>query len=236
MERTAILLLLTVAVPSGKLVPLFGLDPGQEYFPISAFTIDRNPVTHAEFRKFVRDHKEWSRAKASAPLVDSGYLAIDSGIPDLGPATQVSWFAAQAYCESKGGRLPDTLDWEYVAAADQTRPDATRDPVFASTILNWYAKPSRGPVTSVIGAGKPNFYGVSDLHALIWEWTFDFNSVFVTADNRQDGDKSADFTCGNGATASSDRGNYAAFMRYAMRNSLQAHHTSLNLGFRCAYY
>lgn len=86
-----------------------------------------------------------------------------------------------------------------------------------------------------MGAHKPNFYGVSDMHGLVWEWTSDFNSVFINGDNRQDGDKSSGMVCGAGATGSNSREDYAAFMRYAMRSSLQAQFAQPNVGFRCAY-
>lgn len=100
-------------------------------------------------------------------------------------------------------------------------------------ILEWYSKPASENLRKV-GEGKPNFFGVYDLHGLIWEWTEDFNSVFVTADNRQDKDQLKALFCG--ATGlGADRLNYSAFMRYALRNSLRGHYTLPNLGFRCAY-
>ena len=87
----------------------------------------------------------------------------------------------------------------------------------------------------VVGQKPANVYGVKDLHGLVWEWTLDFNSVFVTGDNRQDGDKVKDLFCGDGATGAARREDYAAFMRYAMRSSLKADNGTANLGFRCAY-
>ena len=73
------------------------------------------------------------------------------------------------------------------------------------------------------------------MHGLVWEWTADFNSVFVSGDNRRGGDKQTNLFCGAGAENSTDRANYAAYVRYALRSSLQAKFTSENLGFRCAY-
>ena len=87
----------------------------------------------------------------------------------------------------------------------------------------------------LIKSGKPNFYGIYDLHELVWEWTSDFNSVFVSGDNRQDGDKMKNFVCGAGSTNSSSKEDYAAFLRYAMRSSLRPEYSQHNLGFRCAY-
>ncbi len=51
------------------------------------------------------------------------------------PVTQVSWFAASAYCEAQHARLPMWAEWEYVAAADETRRDARGDPVWRERIL-----------------------------------------------------------------------------------------------------
>ena len=73
------------------------------------------------------------------------------------------------------------------------------------------------------------------MHGVVWEWVYDFNSSFVTGDNRQDKDKLKDLFCGAGGEGAQDRINYAAFMRYALRSSLKASYKLMNLGFRCAY-
>jgi formylglycine-generating enzyme required for sulfatase activity len=41
------------------------------------------------------------------------------------PVTQVSWFAAQAYCEAQHARLPDWYEWELAAAEKRERPRCT---------------------------------------------------------------------------------------------------------------
>jgi formylglycine-generating enzyme required for sulfatase activity len=122
-----------------------------------------------------------------------------------------------------------------VAAASEIKANASRDPDFVEQILKWYSLPAGMQKLREVGQGHPNFYGLYDLHGLVWEWTQDFNSVFVTGDNRQDGDKSLATVCGAGATDASSRSDYAAFMRYAMRSSVEARFSQGNLGFRCAY-
>lgn len=223
-----------VALPEGRFAPLFGLDVGQTAFPVGAFGLDVRPVSRGEFAEFLAAAPQWAKAKAPRALVDDGYLAAFSSKQPKVPVTQVSYFAARAYCEWKGGRLPTTLEWEYAAAADETRKDASREADFAKRILDWYGKPNRADDLEQPGSPR-NVYGVEALHGLIWEWTDDFNALFVSGDNRQDGDSNSKFMCGAGATGSARREDYAAFMRYGMRSSLTPRSTLPRLGFRCAY-
>lgn len=230
-------------IAAGQFAPLYGLDTGQSALPVGEFWIDRLPVTNNQFKNFVDQHKEWDPTQVNVLLSDEGYL---SHWPDKGarripleadlqaPVVHVSWFAAQAYCEFVGGRLPSVLEWEYVAAASETKQDASRDPEFVARILAWYSNP-QGVHLSSVGQTPANYWGVSDLHGLIWEWTSDFNSIFVAGDNRREDDRLKNLFCGDAATGAARREDYAAFMRYALRNSLQARFTLGNLGFRCAY-
>lgn len=224
------------ALPAGRFAPLFGLDEGQAAFPVAAFRLDVRPVARADFAAFLAANPRWRRGAAAASLADHRYLehfADDAGRSPTAPVVEVSWFAARAYCAWRGGRLPSTLEWEYAAAADETRRDVSRDPEFAQRILDWYAKPAKAG--DLERAGSPrNVYGVEALHGLAWEWTEDFNALFVSGDNRQDGDKNPNKMCGAGATGSARREDYAAFMRYALRSSLTARSALPNLGFRCA--
>lgn len=223
-----------VTLPGGRFAPLFGLDTGQKDFPVSSFSLDVRPVSRAEFAAFLEANPAWRQGKVSKQLADERYLASWKTPRSPGsPVVEVSYFAARAYCAWKGRRLPTTLEWEYAAAADEARADASRDPAFAQRILDWYSKPNRADDLEQPGSPK-NFYGVEALHGLVWEWTDDFNALFVTGDNRQDGDKDSNAMCGAGATGSARREDYAAFMRYALRASLTSRSTLPNLGFRCA--
>jgi formylglycine-generating enzyme required for sulfatase activity len=95
----------------------------------------------------------------------------------------------------------------------------------------WYGRPSRDPLPPV-GTTMRNVYGVADLHGLIWEWTLDFNSALVTGESRADASLERTLYCGSGAVGAADFEDYAAFMRYAFRSSLEAHYGVPNLGFR----
>jgi formylglycine-generating enzyme len=64
-------------------------------------------------------------------------------------------------------------------------------------ILAWYARPATAELPAV-GSGQPNYWGIRDLHGLVWEWVLDYNSTLVSTDSRSG--KSADRLpfCGTG--------------------------------------
>jgi formylglycine-generating enzyme required for sulfatase activity len=207
---------------------------------IAPFQLMRKPVTNAEFLAFTRSNPRWQRDRAPAMLAGSGYLSQWRSAGSLGatalpqqPVTHVSWFAAKAYCSAQGARLPTWNEWEYVAAADESRRDARKDPVWRERILDWYSRPSTGALPRV-GLQAPNAYGLQDLHGLVWEWADDFSSLLVSDDNRSAGDGNNTRFCGAGALATDDPANYAVLMRVEMLSSLQAQDSTGNLGFRCA--
>jgi formylglycine-generating enzyme required for sulfatase activity len=207
---------------------------------IAPFEMMRTPVDNARFLAFVRRHPQWRRDRVPSVMAEPRYLSHWAGPATLGeavrpdqPVVQVSWFAAQAYCESEGGRLPTWDEWEYAAAADETRTDARRDPRWRERILSWYSRPSNAALQRV-GLQAPNAYGVQDLHGLVWEWTEDASALMIAEDNRNQGDADNARFCGAGALSMDDRDNYAVLMRVAMLSSLGARDTTANMGFRCA--
>jgi formylglycine-generating enzyme required for sulfatase activity len=207
---------------------------------IAPFELMRTPVTNAQFLAFASTHPQWRRDRIARVFGDARYLAhwptpnrLAGPAQAQQPVTQVSWFAAQAYCASQGARLPTWAEWEYAAAADETRRDARKDPAWRERILSWYSRPSSKALPRA-GLQMPNAYGVQDLHGLVWEWTDDFSALLVSGDNRNQGDADKSKFCGAGALSMNDRDNYAVLMRVAMLSSLEAVDTTQNLGFRCA--
>lgn len=208
---------------------------------VPAFELMQTPVTNAQFLKFVRSNPQWQRSKVPSVFAEAQtYLSQWQSDTSLGPkalptqpATQVSWFAAQAYCEAQGARLPTWNEWEYAAAADATHADARQDPAWQGQILEWYAKPSNVAL-DLVGKRPPNFYGVQDLHGLVWEWTLDYAAMLVSADNREQQEPDKLKFCGASALSVEDKENYAVMMRVAMLSALEAVNSTSNLGFRCA--
>jgi formylglycine-generating enzyme required for sulfatase activity len=223
-----------IKIPAGRFAPLYGIEKDQVAFDVKSFSIDQFPVTVGEFKKFISSHNEWSREQVSSLYADKNYLK-DLSVNPRSAIVSVSWFAANSYCESRKGRLPTTLEWEMVAAASETKKDASKDEAFVNKILEWYSFPEDNKIQKIPGKDKPNFYGLHNLHGLNWEWTSDFNSIIMTNDNREDGSKLNVSFCGAGSIGSKTKEDYAAFVRYSLRSSLEASFTLTNLGFRCAY-
>ena len=232
-----------VPIPSGTYRPLFRGPDDLKEVPVAAFQLDARPVTNGEFLDFVRAHPRWQRSKVKRLFADENYLRHWAGDLDLGtnatvngdqPVTWISWFAAKAFAQWRGGRLPTTAEWELAASAGFTRADGTNDLEHRRLIARWHATPAPS-VLPVAGAGRANFHGVHDLHGLVWEWTSDFNTALVTGDARGDTGIERQLFCGAGSQNASDPSDFPAYLRFGFRSSLKAAYTVHNLGFRCAY-
>ena len=205
---------------------------------VGEFLMDERAVSNAEFLRFVRAAPKWRRSRAPKIFTDKSYLAHWGGDDDLGgadpdgPAVNVSWFAASAYCRARGKALPTVAQWERAAAASETEEDGAADPEFVRRILEWYSAPADRPVAA--SAGFRNLHGVRDMHGLIWEWTLDFNSELVTGESRGDTGLSRQLFCGGASIGAADPRDYPAFMRRAFRSSLEGRYAVGSLGFRCA--
>jgi formylglycine-generating enzyme required for sulfatase activity len=225
-----------VSITGGEYIPLYGRDSMK--VSIDDFLMDVYPVTNKEYLDYVIKNPNWRRSKTIKLFVDASYLRdwqndtlLNANQKLNSPITNISWFAAKSYCESQGKRLPTVDEWEYVAMANKTMPDARTLKNYNEFILSWYEKPKT--FNQPIGSTFKNYWQVYDLHGLVWEWTSDFNSVLITGESRKDVDKDSNLFCGSAAVNATDLMNYAAFMRYAIRGSLKAKYTMKNLGFRC---
>lgn len=229
-----------VRLPAGSTARLFTMvsDTATRQ-AVGAFWIDRDPVTRAQFLRFVRNNPQWRRSNTPGVYaLDGTYLRDWRGDLDLGdaaavlPVTWVSWHAARAYCEAQGGRLPTLAEWEYAAAADATQRDASRDPAFIQSLTALYARRGHGAHPSP--ELTANAWGIRGLHEFGWEWVEDFNATIASDDSRGFGGRDVDAVCASAAIGATDTRNYPAFLRSALRAGLDGNSGMASLGFRCA--
>jgi formylglycine-generating enzyme len=219
-----------IFVPAGRYTPFFKTGAETRVVPVVPLCLSATPVTHEEFQGFVRDHPDWRKSRIKALYAEETYLADwqDDLSPQKEmlsqPVTFVSWFAAGAYCEARGGRLPTVAEWERFAG-DNTRankPGAAGGAAGAGAT----------PFAFAMGRSAPDLSNTALEFRGVWEWTANFNSALVSGRiGTNEGADSSQF-CGDGIRAV-DPSNYAAFLRYSFRSSLRASFALKNLGFRC---
>lgn len=228
-----------IRIPTGAYKPL--LNKGKSVV-VPEFQIQETAVTNEDYLQFVKKNPSWAKAAAKKMFADGDYLShwktkdeLGPKAPAKAPVTHVSWFAANAYCESLGARLPTVDEWEYLAQfGPEASPGKTGDSAqdVKSIILEWYSKTTPEVLPEVRSTFR-NQWKIWDVHGLIWEWNYDFNTTFVTGESRGDTALEKSMFCGSGAVGAADPSDYAAFMRFGFRSSLKANYTVGNLGFRC---
>ncbi len=228
-----------VAVKGGSYIPLYGADVDGSRVEVASFLMDVYPVTNEQFLNFLKTNPQWRRSEVKKIFADGSYLVNWQSDLNYGKAhlpnaavTNVSWFVAKKYCECQGKRLPSLDEWEYAAMADEKWADARSKEAYNNYILAWYEKANTQ--NNPVGSTFKNYWGIYDLHGLVWEWTSDFNSVFISGESRKAMQGDSNLFCGSSSVGASDLMNYAAFMRYAFRGSIKANYNIKNLGFRCA--
>ncbi len=174
------------ALPRSTAKPTF------ETVRVGSIRIGRYEVTQRQFLQFVLSNQRWRRDRIEPTLHDGDYLRswiswreYPAKLDDH-PVTQVSWYAAEAFCEWAGGRLPQLEEWQTVAHTAEYRfPWGSNQS--ASPLLNFCDRtcprtyrgigpelePDGFPETASAGsfpAGQTR-EGVFDLSGNVWEWT-----------------------------------------------------------------
>ena len=155
--------------------------PQREVF-MSAYVIDKYPVTNAEYKKFIESDgygqkvfwsdAGWQYISQSHPLENGDTDVILNGEGDC-PAVNVSWYEAEAFAKWAGKRLPTEAEWEKAARGTDGRMypwGNTFEKINLNCSESKNEKPA--PVTKYPQGQSP--YGCFDMAGNVWEWTADW--------------------------------------------------------------
>nr|MBN1229311.1 formylglycine-generating enzyme family protein [Anaerolineae bacterium] len=146
---------------------------------------------------------------------------------DSQPRICINSYNAQAYCETRGGRLPTEAEWEYAARG----PD--------SLIFTWGNEFVTENVAFLadgtwdVGSrpGGISWIGAYDMGGNVWEWVSDWYNSYPSEGQqaRHPGDNNMEVRVVRGGSSDHLYGVRAAF-----RGCLRANISQINYGFRCA--
>ena len=213
---------------------------------LDAFYMDIYEVTNAQYKAFIDANPEWQKENIAAEYHDGVYLRLSEGndYPEgkaNHPVIYVSWYAAMAYAEWAGKRLPTEAEWEKAERGGLVgKPYPLGDTLDAS--LANYTRDFNAPIA--VGQYPPNGYGLYDMAGNISEWCLDeYDPNFYATSPREnpvskgacqaiinDFKKVQKKKRGIRGGCWSDNG---LFLRVAYRNWGLQNYTSAFGGFRC---
>jgi len=142
---------------------------------LDAFHIDRYEVTNAQYKKFIDADPQWQKDRIPEKYHDGDYLKHWNGNnypPNKGnhPVVYVSWYAAMAYAEWRGKRLPTEAEWEKAARGDRYGRDYAWGDSLDPHKANYGENIGD---TTPVGTYDMNGYGLYDMTGNVWEWCLD---------------------------------------------------------------
>jgi iron(II)-dependent oxidoreductase len=241
-----------VPIPAGPFL-YGGQEPeGSERVPprrvrLSAFAIDRYPVTVAAFAEMIagggyRDRKHWSRAGWAWRTRDRIEAPRFWGEPEWAPylvanhpVVGVSAYEAEAFASFRGARLPTQAEWEKASRGT----DGRRYPWGNDWMDGASGERNLGPRRTVSIGTYPRGvspFGVHDTVGCVWQWCAD------AADEDAEVEDEDPFVDPEGYDEETDRvtrgggwNNLRWSLACTAKNGFPPTARFSNLGFRCAY-
>ena len=148
-------------------------DPEMNHLPrhrvhLDAFYMDTYETTNAQYKEFIDANPQWQKNRIPPKYHDGDYLKHWNGNdypPDKGnhPVVYVSWYAAMAYAEWRGKRLPTEAEWARAAW------DYWWSPLNPDTV-NYGGNVGD---TTPVGSYPPGTNGLYDMAGNVGEWCLD---------------------------------------------------------------
>ena len=167
---------------------------------LDAFYMDIYEVTNAQFKAFLDANPQWQKDQIDARFRDDDDLYLNAwtgtdyppGKADH-PVWFVNWYAAMAYAEWAGKRLPTEAEWEYAARgglAGKKYPWGDDEPTLAdANYTEWDENGNSSGIrdTTPVGQYPANGYGLYDMVGNVGEWCLDKyqDDFYAYSDNSQ---------------------------------------------------
>ncbi len=127
---------------------------------LSAFYMDRTPVTVADFMDFSR--------RTGVPLPTQPEWSTPRH-----PVVNVTWNEAFSFCRSRGKRLPTEAQWEKAARGGTLTEFSYGEEEKEGLDYSWRLDNSGGHAHPV-AQKRPNQFGLYDMHGNVWQWVSDW--------------------------------------------------------------
>ena len=155
---------------------------------VDAFYIDKYEVTNAQFKAFVDANPQWGKDRIPRNYHSGTYLNHWKGNSYLSgrgnhPVVFVSWYAAMAYAQWAGKRLPTEAEWEKAARGGSVGKKYPWGNAIDSSKANYSWNVG---YTAPVGLYAPNGYGLYDMAGNVNEWCIDaYNGGFYARSQRR---------------------------------------------------
>jgi len=221
---------------------LFESETPRHRVKIRSFYLDRTEVTNLQFKQFLERNPEWQKDRIASAYHNGKYLQQWTGndFPagqDKYPVVFVSWYAAAAFCQDQGKRLPTEAEWEYAARGGlhekafpwgDEMPDKTRAN-FSDSGLN---------AATAVASYAANGYGLHDMAGNVWEYLANDWQKYTL---KPDSDSTTMFKDRSFLSVKTRRalrggsyGGSAINLRVTYRDSHATDNAGDHVGFRCA--
>ena len=139
---------------------------------VDAFFMDKYEVTNAQYKEFIDANPRWRKDWIDKEFHTGDYLYHWNGDnypsgKSNHPVVYVSWYAAMAYAQWAGKRLPTEAEWEYAARGGLR---GQKYPWSGEVIHK--RKANYGIMLGVwsLWTVSAERYGLYDMAGNVWEW------------------------------------------------------------------